>query len=290
MSLSLPILDSPSSRELAGQFAGRLAGQNLVELPVLPGGGAGGARGASQAAKPLPMTMADRYLWTLPMFHANGWTFTWIVTAVAGTHVCLRKVDPANVYRTICQERISVLCAAPTVLIGLIFFMPWLGLIVGAFSGWLGGKFSDYGIPDKFIKEVGANLPPGGSELFLLIESYTQDKFLAALAPYGGKVIQTSITEEQTQKLQEYLDSRFVRSIWAHERPRLSAGAHAATASANPARGVTSNASGASPTNSRYSASSLTRASSGPPASAEPAPATRASQFSRVIRFSPRAW
>jgi fatty-acyl-CoA synthase len=67
----------------------------------------------------LPMTMADRYLWTLPMFHANGWTFTWIVTAVAGTHVCLRKVDPANVYRTICQERISVLCAAPTVLIGL---------------------------------------------------------------------------------------------------------------------------------------------------------------------------
>ncbi len=39
-----------------------------------------------------PMTPADRYLWTLPMFHANGWTFTWIVTAVGGTHVCLRKV------------------------------------------------------------------------------------------------------------------------------------------------------------------------------------------------------
>ena len=37
------------------------------------------------------MTPADRYLWTLPMFHANGWTFTWIVTAVGGTHVCLRK-------------------------------------------------------------------------------------------------------------------------------------------------------------------------------------------------------
>jgi fatty-acyl-CoA synthase len=66
-----------------------------------------------------PMTMADRYLWTLPMFHANGWTFTWIVTAVAGTHICLRKVDPANVYRAIREERVSVLCAAPTVLIGL---------------------------------------------------------------------------------------------------------------------------------------------------------------------------
>src|SRR5262245_1423898 len=41
-----------------------------------------------------PMTCADRYLWTLPMFHANGWTFVWIVTAVGGVHICLRKVEP----------------------------------------------------------------------------------------------------------------------------------------------------------------------------------------------------
>ena len=45
------------------------------------------------------MSAADRYLWTLPMFHANGWTFTWIVTAVGGRHVCLRKVEPAAVFR-----------------------------------------------------------------------------------------------------------------------------------------------------------------------------------------------
>ena len=44
----------------------------------------------------LPMTPRDRYLWTLPMFHANGWTFTWTVTAVGAAHVCLRKVDPAR--------------------------------------------------------------------------------------------------------------------------------------------------------------------------------------------------
>ncbi len=92
-------------------------------------------------------------------------------------------------------------------LIGLIFFMPWLGLAVGALSGWLGGKYSDYGIPDKFIKEVGQKLPVGGSQLFLLIESYTQDKFVAALGKYGGEVIQTSITDDQTKKLQEYLDT-----------------------------------------------------------------------------------
>jgi fatty-acyl-CoA synthase len=65
------------------------------------------------------MGPGDRYLWTLPMFHANGWTFTWIVTAVGGTHVCMRKVDPAGVFAEIAREKITILCAAPTVLIGL---------------------------------------------------------------------------------------------------------------------------------------------------------------------------
>jgi fatty-acyl-CoA synthase len=65
------------------------------------------------------MTPADRYLWTLPMFHANGWTFVWIVTAVGGTHVCLGKVEPKAVFELIHRESITTLCAAPTVLIGL---------------------------------------------------------------------------------------------------------------------------------------------------------------------------
>ena len=67
----------------------------------------------------LPMRMTDRYLWTLPMFHANGWTYVWVVTAVGGTHVCLPKVDPASVFAQVRDERITCLCAAPTVLIGL---------------------------------------------------------------------------------------------------------------------------------------------------------------------------
>jgi len=65
------------------------------------------------------MTCADRYLWTLPMFHANGWTFVWTVTAVGAVHVCLRKVEPRAVFERIGAERISSLCAAPTVLIGI---------------------------------------------------------------------------------------------------------------------------------------------------------------------------
>src|SRR3954462_7629198 len=67
----------------------------------------------------LPMTVTDRYLWTLPMFHANGWTFTWTVTAVGGAHICLRKIDPLKIFELIRAERVTMLWAAPTVLIGI---------------------------------------------------------------------------------------------------------------------------------------------------------------------------
>jgi len=67
----------------------------------------------------VPMSVADRYLWTLPMFHANGWTFTWTVTAAGALHVCLPKIDPALVFDLVAREGVTMLCAAPTVLIGL---------------------------------------------------------------------------------------------------------------------------------------------------------------------------
>ena len=66
-----------------------------------------------------PMSLADRYLWTLPMFHANGWTFVWTVTAAGATHICLRKVEPKAIFEKIKQEAVSMLCAAPTVLISI---------------------------------------------------------------------------------------------------------------------------------------------------------------------------
>jgi fatty-acyl-CoA synthase len=66
-----------------------------------------------------PMTPADVYLWTLPMFHANGWTFTWTVTAAGAKHVCLPKLDAATVFKVAAEERVTRLCAAPTVLIML---------------------------------------------------------------------------------------------------------------------------------------------------------------------------
>ena len=65
------------------------------------------------------LACADRYLWTLPMFHANGWTFVWTVTAAGATHICLPKLDPRVVFELIEKERVTMLCAAPTVLISL---------------------------------------------------------------------------------------------------------------------------------------------------------------------------
>ncbi len=56
------------------------------------------------------------HLWTLPMFHCNGWCFTWAVTAVAGTHVCLRKVDAEEIWRLIDEEKVNSLNGAPAVL------------------------------------------------------------------------------------------------------------------------------------------------------------------------------
>ena len=56
------------------------------------------------------------YLWTLPMFHCNGWCFPWTVTALAGTHVCLRRVEAAAIYDAIERHGVTHLCGAPVVM------------------------------------------------------------------------------------------------------------------------------------------------------------------------------
>jgi fatty-acyl-CoA synthase len=58
----------------------------------------------------------SRYLWTLPMFHCSGWTYTWAVTAAAGTHVCLRRVEPQRIFEAVAEHRVTHMCGAPIVL------------------------------------------------------------------------------------------------------------------------------------------------------------------------------
>jgi fatty-acyl-CoA synthase len=68
----------------------------------------------------VPMSTSDRYLWTLPMFHANGWTFVWTVTAVGAAHICMRKAHPQTIVERMVRDRVNLLCAAPTVLLFLV--------------------------------------------------------------------------------------------------------------------------------------------------------------------------
>ncbi len=86
-------------------------------------------------------------------------------------------------------------------LIGLLFWAPWLGLAIGAASGALGGALSDTGVDDKFIKEVGNTIEPGHSALFLLVESATTDKVLDEIQGTEAEVLQTSLSNEDEEKL-----------------------------------------------------------------------------------------
>jgi fatty-acyl-CoA synthase len=64
------------------------------------------------------------YLWTLPMFHCNGWCFPWAVTGAGGTHVCLPSVDPQRIFQLVETEQVTHFCGAPTVLITLLTERP----------------------------------------------------------------------------------------------------------------------------------------------------------------------
>jgi uncharacterized membrane protein len=88
-------------------------------------------------------------------------------------------------------------------LIGLLFFMPWLGLAVGAVTGAIAGKLTDIGIDANFIKEVGQEIQPGNSALFLLLREATVDRLVERLRPFEGRIIRTSLSAEDEMKLRE---------------------------------------------------------------------------------------
>jgi len=87
-------------------------------------------------------------------------------------------------------------------LIGILFWMPWLGMIIGVASGALAGRFSDVGVDDEFIEQVGSTVQPGNSALFLLVEKVTTDKVITDLMKFKNvKVLKTSLSQEQEDKL-----------------------------------------------------------------------------------------
>jgi len=90
-------------------------------------------------------------------------------------------------------------------LFGLLFFIPFAGLAIGAGMGALFGHFGEKGIDKAFQQQVRDYLKPGTSALFMVIEQVTPDKAIAGLSQYGGTVIRTSLSDEDTKRLQDAL-------------------------------------------------------------------------------------
>ena len=91
------------------------------------------------------------------------------------------------------------------ILIGLLFFVPFLGLAIGAGLGALSGRLSDYGIDDKFAKQIAETMQPGTSAIFVLVRKSTPDKVVPEIAKFGGTILQTSLPKETEEKLQAAL-------------------------------------------------------------------------------------
>ncbi|MFZ0131517.1 MAG: DUF1269 domain-containing protein [Desulfobacterales bacterium] len=91
-------------------------------------------------------------------------------------------------------------------LIGMIFLNPLLGAAVGAGAGALSGKLSDIGIDDKFMKEFSKDFTPGASALFVLFRKATADKVLERLKDFKGKVLKTSLSIDDEEKLRQVIE------------------------------------------------------------------------------------
>ena len=91
-------------------------------------------------------------------------------------------------------------------LFGLIFFIPIAGALIGAAMGAVMGRLADYGIDDKFIKDVGRQLTPGTSALFLYVNDITTDRVLDRLSRYQPTLIRTSLSKDAEESLRKAME------------------------------------------------------------------------------------
>jgi uncharacterized membrane protein len=92
--------------------------------------------------------------------------------------------------------------------IGLLFLAPLFGMAIGAAAGGAAGASADVGIDDKFMKELGEKLEPGGAALMVLVRESTPDKVLPEIQRFGGEVLQTSLDDDSEARLREALEAR----------------------------------------------------------------------------------
>lgn len=92
-------------------------------------------------------------------------------------------------------------------LIGLLFSAPLVGAAVGAGAGAISGALADIGVDDEFMKGVGGALPPGSSALFILVRRFKPDRVLEELRPFGGRLLRTSLSTADEERLRQALEA-----------------------------------------------------------------------------------
>ncbi|NUW31748.1 DUF1269 domain-containing protein [Nonomuraea sp. SMC257] len=96
-------------------------------------------------------------------------------------------------------------------LIGLLFFMPLFGMALGAAAGAAGGAMTDVGVNDEFMRQIAAKMEPGTAALFVLVVRSTPDKVIPEIQPYGGHILQTSLSQDQEAQLREMVQGAAAR-------------------------------------------------------------------------------
>lgn len=91
-------------------------------------------------------------------------------------------------------------------LVGLLFFHPLLGVLAGTTAGALSGALADYGIDDRFMKDVADSLQPGQAALFIMARTHATNRVLERLGSHGGRVMRTNLDPSQERRLREAFD------------------------------------------------------------------------------------
>lgn len=114
-------------------------------------------------------------------------------------------------------------------LVGTLFLVPVVGAAIGAASGALAGVLSDFGINDKFMKELSASIQPGNAALFILIKKMTADKVMEELGGTGGVVLKTSLDHTKENALRDALAAHHAATVGEPTEVRASSAPAATT-------------------------------------------------------------
>jgi uncharacterized membrane protein len=132
-----------------------------------------------------------------------------LVMQVAGAAVVVKHADgkAKMVTKTGATRAGAMMGGFFGLLFGLLFLIPVGGLILGGIMGAVMGTLTGWGIKDDFRQRVQDVLKPGSAALVLFIKKWTEDKALAALAPLGGEVLKTSLSDEATKDINDALET-----------------------------------------------------------------------------------